>query len=200
MDPAYRKGATYADIEALPEGQNGELFGDELFVSPRPAPAHALAVTELTVQLGQRDGGQTGSARRWRLLFEPELHLNGDVMIPDLAAWRVDRMPALPKKAYFELAPDWICEAVSPGTARLDRIYKLPRYAAAKVAHAWIVDPAARTIDAFRLDRGLWTLIGCFIDDDRARIEPFTDVELDLSRLWPDRVPSVHSPGPDYKT
>lgn len=198
MDPSYRRGATYADIEKLPEGVNGELFGDELFVSPRPAPHHALAISQLLLQVGQ--AGTSGPDRRWQLLVEPELHINGDVLVPDLAAWRVDTLPRLPDKAFIDVAPDWVCEAASPSTARLDRIYKMPRYAKMGTSHLWLVDPASRIIEAFRLQGGLWVLAGNFFDDERVRIEPFNALELDLSRLWEPRVPSVHSRGPEYKT
>lgn len=198
MDPSYRKGATYADIEALPEGVNGELFGDELFVSPRPSSLHALSMTELAAQLVQRANSEP--VRGWRILFEPELHIGGDVMIPDLAGWRLERMPVFPDKAFFDLAPDWVCEAASPSTAKLDRVYKLPRYARMGTSNLWIVDPASRTIESFRATAGMWALVGCFMDEDSARIEPFADVELNLHRLWPEHVPSVHSKGPDYKT
>jgi Uma2 family endonuclease len=45
------------------------------------------------------------------------LHLGLDIVVPDLAGWRRERLPHLPKAAFFSLAPDWICEVLSPSTA-----------------------------------------------------------------------------------
>ena len=84
-----------------------------------------------------------GGPGGWILLDEPELHLHGDVLVPDLAGWRRERMPELPDAAAFELAPDWICEVLSPSTAASDRAEKMPIYARERVAHVWLVDPIA---------------------------------------------------------
>ncbi len=75
-----------------------------------------------------------------------------NVLVPDWAGWRRSRMPRLPDTAYFPLAPDWICEIISPSTASLDRVKKLAIYAREGVAHAWLVDPIARTLEVLRLE------------------------------------------------
>src|SRR5207248_4244179 len=84
----------------------------------------------------QRGRGGPGG---WWIIPEPELHLRNDVLIPDIAGWRVDRMPTLPDTAWFELSPDWICEVLSPSTARIDRSKKLRIYAREGVSFAWFV-------------------------------------------------------------
>ena len=124
--------------------------------------------------------------RAWRLiiLIEPELHLRPDILVPDLAGWRRTRMPELPDVAAFELAPDWICEVVSPSTAALDRADKLPIYGRAGVGHAWLVDPLAQTLEVFKQDGDCWLLLGTFKSDARVRAEPFDALELDLGALW----------------
>ena len=179
--------ATYDDLLKLPENVVGEILGGELVVSPRPAPRHANAGSVIGMELGpfHRGGGGPGLGG-WSILDEPELHFRGgDVLVPDVAGWRRERMPRLPTKAAFELAPDWICEVVSPSTARIDRVRKLPIYAREKVAHAWIGDPMARTLEVFRLD-GDWKLVQTFGDDAPARVraEPFEALELELTRWW----------------
>src|SRR5436305_207687 len=128
-DEPARKRATYADIEALPEHLTGEILDGELFVSPRPAPPHAEASSALGVILGGPFRFGRGGPGGWRILDEPELHLGGDVVVPDLAGWRLERMPALPKIAWFELAPDSVCEVLSPSTVVHDRHRKLAFYA-----------------------------------------------------------------------
>src|SRR5439155_23641866 len=102
------------------------------------------------------------------------------------AGWRRDRLPRVPDAAFFTIIPDWICEVLSPGNERWDRAEKLPRYAAIGVRHAWLVHPRRRTLEAFRLHDGKWLALAVYKDDERARIEPFDAIELDLAVLWAD--------------
>ncbi len=104
----------------------------------------------------------------------------------DLAGWRRERLPAIPDEAYFTLAPDWVCEVLSPSTERLDRTRKLRVYAEAGVAHAWLVKPTERMLEVLRLRDGAWTILGVYGDDDVVRVAPFEAIELGLRRLWPD--------------
>jgi Uma2 family endonuclease len=128
--------ATYDDLVALPEHVVGEIVDDELWASPRPAPRHAWAKGQLMAELGTLlRGGGPGGPRGWTIHPEPELHFARQVLVPDLAGWRRDRLPRLPETAFFELAPDWLCEVLSPSTARLDRERKLRVYASAGVGH-----------------------------------------------------------------
>ena len=180
------KRATYADIEALPEHLVGELIEGELFVSPRPASLHTLAGSNLGGQLnpfGQRTppGGRGG----WWILDEPELHLGRNVVVPDLAAWRKERMPEYPDAPFFTLAPDWVCEIASPSTSRVDRLKKLPLYGREGVGHAWIIDPPLRTLEILRWHDGHWVIVSTHGDDERVRAEPFEALELELAGLWP---------------
>lgn len=69
------------------------------------------------------------------------------MLVPDLAGWRLDRLPRLPDEAYCSVAPDWICEGLSPSTAALDRVKKLAAYARERASHVWLVDPIAQTIE-----------------------------------------------------
>ena len=118
------------------------------------------------------------------ILHEPELHLGEDVLVPDLAGWRRERMPEMPHVAAFELAPDWLCEVLSPSTARLDRGEKLPVYAKAKVGHVWLVDPLQQFLEVLRLDGDTYRILGTHFAEAKVRIEPFDAIELDLGILW----------------
>lgn len=179
--------ATYDDLKKLPENLIGELIDGELIASPRPAPAHANASSVITMELGPFHRGPGGPGPGgWWILFEPELHFHGDVLVPDIAGWRRERMPQLPKSAAFELAPDWICEVVSPTTGRIDRVRKKAIYAREQVGHVWLVDPIARTLEVYRLDGGHWIEVAAHGGSVVARAEPFDAVALDLARWWPD--------------
>ena len=122
----------------------------------------------------------------WHLAIEPELHLGPDVLVPDLAGWRSERMPAFPDAPFFTLAPDWVCEILSPGTRHFDLTEKRGLYRRNGVAHLWLVDPDARTLDAFTLTAGAWTLAAAFQDADAIRATPFESLTFPLNALWPD--------------
>lgn len=140
---------------------------------------------ELVPPFGRGRGGPGG----WIILDEPELHLDSDILIPDLAGWRRERMPGIDASTkYFTLAPNWVCEILSPSTERVDRALKLPAYAAAGVQHAWLIQPRDRTLEVLRLHEGKWLVIGVHQDDQRVRAEPFDAIELDLAVLWQDLV------------
>jgi Uma2 family endonuclease len=127
--------------------------------------------------------GRTGPGG-WVILFEPELHLREDVLVPDVAGWRRERMPEIPNVVGFELAPDWVCEVLSPSTKAVDRADKLPIYAREKTEHVWFVDPIVRTLEAFRLDGDTYRLAGTWRDEARVRLAPFDAIELELTNLW----------------
>lgn len=118
------------------------------------------------------------------ILDEPECHLEGHVLVPDLAGWRRERLPALPDAAWFEQAPDWVCEILSPATARLDRVRKMPIYAQTGVSHLWLVDPELRTLEACARQDARWLLLASHSEDDAVRVPPFDAIELELALLW----------------
>jgi Uma2 family endonuclease len=183
MASPIKRAATYADLLEVPPHRVAEIVDGDLHVSPRPASRHALASSALGGELApfQKDRGGPGG---WWILDEPELHFGGDVLVPDLAGWRRERMPEFPDTAAFTLAPDWVCEVASPSTERLDRAKKMPVYAREGVAFLWLVNPATRTLEAYRLSDGRWLLLATHAGSARFRAEPFDAVELDLAALW----------------
>lgn len=184
MTVTVKTPATYEDLRALPETLVGELVAGELIASPRPANRHAGAITalvgELTAPFQRGRGGPGG----WWVFHEPELHLGGDVLIPDLAGWKRTRMPVYPDEAFFTLSPDWVCEVLSPSMAGVDRVKKMPVYLREQVGHVWLIDPLSRTLEVFRRESDHWVLVNNFADDQRVRAEPFEAVELELEVLW----------------
>ena len=175
---------TYDDLVAVPEHLVAEILDGELYTSPRPAPRHARASSWLgAVLMPPFDRGQGGPGG-WIILDEPELHLGADVLVPDIAGWRRQRMPRLPETAYFPLAPDWLCEVLSPSTAAMDRAKKLAIYAREGVAHVWLVDPIARTLEVLTLAAGRWVIEATHAGAEAVRAEPFEAIDLDLAILW----------------
>ncbi len=179
--------AQYADLFSLPATVVGEIIDGEIHTHPRPAPKHARASSSLGVEIGGPfDQGKGGGPGGWWILDEPELHLGADVLVPDLAGWRRERLPRLPDMAWIEMAPDWLCEVLSPATARLDRMTKMPRYASHGIPYCWLVDPSAKTLEAFKLKDGQWVLLASFVEVAEVATEPFEAVPFPLDALWAD--------------
>ncbi len=178
--------ATYQDVLDAPEHQVAEIINGVLHLSPRPGGPAAAVNTALGTELGPPFHRGRGGPGGWLLLLEPELHLTDEIVVPDHAGWRRERLSVVPAGAYFSLAPDWICEVLSGSTEKTDRAEKMAIYASFGVKHAWLVHPRRRTLEAFRLHEGKWLTIAVHKDDDRVRIEPFDAIELDLAVLWAD--------------
>jgi Uma2 family endonuclease len=171
----------------VPDTKVAEIIDGELIVSPRPASPHAYAASVMGSDLIGAFHGPPGSARGpggWWFLDEPELHFYDDVLVPDQAGWRQERMPKVPNVAAFTQAPDWLCEVLSPSTRRIDRSKKMRIYAREGVGHLWLVEPILRTIEAYRLQDGAWVVAAVHEGDAPARIEPFDAIELDVTRWW----------------
>jgi Uma2 family endonuclease len=176
--------ATYEDLLKVPEHLVAEIVEGELYTWPRPRRRHERAAGQLLQQIGPAfDGGRRGPGDWW-IAHEPELHLGPDIVVPDLAGWRRERVVAHDDFAAYDIAPDWICEVISPSTGRHDRVRKLPLYAREGVPYAWLVDPALQTLEVFRRQGSGWILAASFGGDDLVRAEPFEELELNLADLW----------------
>lgn len=181
-----RRPATYQDVLDAPPNMVAEIVRGALHLQARPAPRHALAHSILQGELSASFSRGRGGPGGWWILIEPELHVGGDVLVPDIGGWRRERMPALPETAWFEIAPDWVCEVLSPGTRRIDLTDKRDVYAEQGVGHLWFVDPLARTLEAFALEGGRWVLVASLRDDAEVRVAPFEAVGFPLDALWAD--------------
>ena len=181
---AVRRRATYEDLMEVSDLKVAEILEGELYASPRPAVPHALATSVLGIEIGGPFQQGRGGPGGWWILDEPELHLSQDVVVPDLAGWRRERMAALPDAPAIALAPDWVCEVLSPSTEAIDRVPKLRIYAREGVGHVWLINPVTRTLEALRLENGAWVLAATHDGDVTVRVEPFDAVPLELFRLW----------------
>ena len=183
---APKRRATYEDLMKVPDHLVAEIIDGELITTPRPASPHARAESVIGQDLSpfDRRPGSPGAPGGWWVLDEPELHLGDDVVVPDLAAWRQERMPVIPNVAAFRLPPDWVCEVISPRTGRIDRSRKTRIYAREGIGHLWFVDPLARTLEVYQLEGGRWILASAHGGDETVRAEPFDAVDIHLGRWW----------------
>jgi Uma2 family endonuclease len=181
--------ASYDDVRNAPDHLIAELLDDELVLSPRPAAPHARASSMLGVALGPLDPVRRergGGDRRcgWWILDEPELHLGRHVVVPDLAGWREARWSMVPAVRFFTEVPDWICEVISPTSARRDRLQKMNLYAAQGVPHLWLVDPDERFVEVYERREQSWLRVAAHGEDERVSLPPFSELAVDLALLW----------------
>jgi Uma2 family endonuclease len=183
-DPAKRR-ATYEDLRAVPQNLVAEILDGEIVTHPRPGAPHANVASNLGGELYGPFRRGRGGPGGWIILDEPELHLRGDVLVPDLAGWKRERMPAVPDASAFEIAPNWICEVLSPATAAIDRTDKMAIYARERVGYVWLIDPVLRTLEVFRLPDGAkYEATAAWRGEVVVHAEPFEALSLELAALW----------------
>ena len=174
--------ATYEDLCAVDELLIAELIDGDLYASARPPVPYVHTASVLAARIGAAFDGVEGPGG-WLQLNKPEIHLRDDAIVPDIAAWRCERLPQkIPD--YFDFAPDWLCEVLAPNTEALDRTKKLPVYAREGVGHVWLVNPAIQTLEVLRLESQRWSLVAAYEGKRCVRAEPFADFELELAWLW----------------
>ena len=177
---------SYQDVLDAPEGVIAELINGTLHTQPRPAMPHALTSSSLGDEIVSPFQKGRGGPGGWWIIDEPEIHLGDDVLVPDIAGWRRETMPHYPDAPWSTIRPDWVCEVLSPSSRRRDRFEKRAIYAEQGVGWLWLVDPAARELEAFELRAGAWTLIAALKDDDPVCVAPFDAITFSLAVLWPD--------------
>jgi Uma2 family endonuclease len=179
--------ATYADLLSLPEDVRAEVIAGKVVTSPAALPRHSNVQGAIRGFLGGsfHDDDGRGGPGGWWIFVEVDVALSEhDIVRPDLAGWRRERLPRPGPTRPIEVAPDWVCEILSPSTAARDRVTKRALYAKHGVAHYWLVDPEARVLEALALRDGVWVEVGVYDDTATARIAPFDAIELELGRLF----------------
>jgi len=194
MSQVSKRPATYADIEALPPHVVGEILFGNLVTHPRPHRRHGGAASALGAISTNAYQFGIGGPGGWIFVVEPELHLGPHVAVPDIAGWRQEHMTESSEKAFFEVAPDWICEVLSPSTEKYDKGDKRRIYAHYEVQHLWHVDPRAKTLEVFRLQGRDWLLTHTFVDREDVSAPPFDAITFSLGLLWPFDSPSTETP------
>ena len=186
---AAERPATYQDVLDAPPHQVAEVLAGTLYTQPRPTMRHAWASSGMGAKINPPFNYGDGGPGGWWIVFEPELHLGPDIVVPDLAGWRRTTMPTYPDTAYCEIAPDWVCEVLSPSTRRIDQNEKRTIYARDGVTHLWFVDPDPQILEVFELYEGRWLLRATLCGDVSVSQPPFEAISFPLDALWPERVP-----------
>ncbi|GMV18530.1 MAG: hypothetical protein AMXMBFR56_67540 [Polyangiaceae bacterium] len=186
VQPAARL-ARFEDLVALGDDVRAEIVDGQVVTSPAPLPRHSRAQRALGRFIGgpYDDDDGRGGPGGWWIFVEVDVELAAhDVVRPDLAGWRRERLPQPGRVRPIRVVPDWVCEVASASTAAHDRVTKRALYARHEVRHYWLVDPEARTLEALELAGDRWVELGAWDESARARVAPFQDVELEIGRLF----------------
>lgn len=175
----------YNQLTELPENLTGEILNGQLYTNPRPSGKHVSVATNLSIDIGSPYQRGKGGPGGWRILVEPEVHfvLDTEVVVPDVAGWRKERLPEVPESHKFMVVPDWVCEIYSPSSENIDRKIKMPLYARFGVSYLWMVHPIQQTLEAFKLHNGNWQLQGAFENKDEICVEPFESISIKMHEL-----------------
>ena len=176
--------ATFEDLLKVPDHLVAEIVEGELYTTPRPAGPHGRVISGIDRRIGWSFDEGVEGPDGWWIVMEPEIHLGRDIFVPDVAGWRRDRVPEYLRGAAWEVAPDWVCEVLSPSTARLDHTRKMPMYARHGIEWAWLIDPALHTLEIRRRQNETWSLVSSFEGDDVIRPRPFDSIDFPLGSLW----------------
>lgn len=189
--------ATYEDLLALDADVRAEVVRGALVVAPAPLPRHSKVQGALRRFVGGAfdDDDGRGGPGGWWVLLEVDVRLGRhDIVRPDLAGWRRERLVDPWDLRPIDVVPDWVCEITSPSNARHDRVTKAKLYLEAKVPSLWLVDPDTRVLEALVREGERWVEAGRFSDGDVVRIPPFEAIELEVARLFPPAPPSEPTP------
>lgn len=177
---APRKPDTVADYLARPEHERLELIRGTLVEKVEATAEHALTQAATSRALGnpfqRKPGGKWPGG--WWFFTELEVQFGSEVLRPDVCGYRRERVPEPPKGRPFALAPDCVCEILSPSNPQRDRVEKLQTYFTARVPHYWIIDPVAGSLEVFRRLDLAYALVLTALRGQRVRAEPFDAVEL----------------------
>ena len=184
MSEPANKPATYEDVINSPPHVVAEVVHGVLYQSPRPALPHAAAASVVGEELGRPFKRGKGGPGGWMILGEPEIHLQADIVVPDVAGWRRETLPVLPDDPYLTVPTDWVCEVASPSTRALDRGAKLEVYQRERVGHVWLIEPLDKLLEVLELDGSSYRIIQRVVGDEPARINPFDAIEFDVAALW----------------
>ncbi len=187
MSPA-RKLKDLDDLVALGEDARAELVDGEICgieTSGEHSDAQSTLNGHLWPNFGRPRRGDGGPPGGWWIYVETNITFSlRDVLRPDLAGWRRDRVPSRPTGFPVREVPDWVCEVLSPSTARRDLNEKRRVYHGAKVGHYWVVDLEKEALTALRWSLDGYVIVGVYGPGDIARVEPFEALEFPVGLVF----------------
>jgi len=165
----------------------GEIIDGVLYAMTRPRAGHQHRVLRISADISYAFERGRGGPGGWWILPEPGIELAGAPEVsPDIAGWRRERLPELPRDSSIAVVPDWVCEVLSPGTRSYHFLRKRPLYARVGVSFLWEVDNDAQVLTVNQLENGRWVELGSFGEEQSVRLPPFDAVSTDVRGWWED--------------
>ena len=180
---------TVADWLAQPEEARLELIDGVLIEKAAPSIEHGVAQGQMMIAVGGAFHRRVGDRDRpggWWIATVVDILLDGRGYRPDLAGWRRDAVPTLPRERPVVVRPDWLCEIVSESNRTVDTVKKLHRYHQAGVPHYWILDQVDRTLTVHRHTADGYVIAIRAEAEERVRAEPFAAIEIHVGGLLGD--------------
>ena len=180
--------ATVEDVLSLPEDFRAELIGGTIVEKAAPTFDHGDSQRSLSVELGpfaRRPGGQSPGG--WWLGSEVDvLYDTRELYRHDLVGWRRDRVPERPSGRPVSIRPDWACEILSPSNWVSDTVAKFRTLQRHGVPHYWLVDLDHGVVTVYHLRDREYGVAALASRGERARLEPFDAVEIEIGVLFGD--------------
>ena len=174
---------------ALEDLEYHEIVNGELVQKASPSFRHSITQGRIILALGGFQHGQGSVAGPgpggWWIGSEPTIELaRHEVYHPDVAGWRIDRVPAIPEGPVVRLVPDWVCEILSPSTEDRDLGHKLRTYHRAHVGHYWVIEPALQTLRVYRWEDADYVPALSARAGDVVRAEPFGAIAIAVAEIF----------------
>jgi Uma2 family endonuclease len=180
MAQGLKQKLEYDDLAHTPDdNRRYEIIDGALAVTPSPQPLHQRVSKRLQRQL-EAHFEDNGLGEVFDAPVDVILSLH-DVVVPDLVV--VTTPPQVTERA-IEGAPAIIVEILSPTTRMRDRKLKTERYAALHVRHYWIVDPAAKTLECYRLEGTRYDAVLTAKSPARVTHPDWPGLSIDLAAIW----------------
>lgn len=178
---------TYADILAWDNGSRYELYGGQLVALASPSSVHQEISMELSTQLHTYLKGK--KCKVYAAPFDVRLFEESGgspedvdtVVQPDITV--VCDLEKIDQKGMHG-APDLVIEILSPSTAQYDMLWKFNLYRKAGVREYWIVDPDARVVSVYTLDKGQY-LAAAYGTDSAIKVSVLEDCSIDMAAVFP---------------
>jgi Uma2 family endonuclease len=165
-----------------------ELIGGELEERGAASGRHGRAQSRVSSVLGPYDRRRGAPERPGGFLFATEIDIFFDeenVLRPDVAGWRRERLAEIPDEFPVRVLPDWTCEILSTNR-RNDLIRKKRVYHQYRISHYWILDPEEGSLSVFRWNADGYTEVLSAERGERVRAEPFDGLEIAVGFLFGD--------------
>jgi Uma2 family endonuclease len=182
---------TSKEVLLEPEERRLEVIDGVAEEKAAPGFNHALVVNQLGGIVGQAFGRKgRGGPGGWWITNDPDIELSSlDLVRPDVAGWRRERMPERPVVRPVTVAPDWICEILSPSNRKRDLVDKHNLYHRHGVSHYWQVDPEAQTLTVLGHEPDGYKVLLVASGLQPVRAAPFEQLEFSVAELLGEEPP-----------